>query len=148
MKPITIHPGSALAGAAIVVLVGALSAQQVVGRLLDVRIVRPVIAQVDPHPRDFVRIVEGQPFAVPSHRRLVVTSLGHNATNGPHPVELRVDGVIEARVLTGYITTELYSDLIQLPTPGIMAGPGSVVEVQLGGVNPDDARAWGYLVDN
>ena len=35
MKPITIHPGSALTGAAIVVLTAVLSAQQIIGHILS-----------------------------------------------------------------------------------------------------------------
>ena len=73
MKTITLHPGSALAGAALVVLAGVLSAQQVVPRFFGVVVKGPVEAHVAPHPRDFVHVREGTPYTVPAGKLFVPT---------------------------------------------------------------------------
>jgi len=152
MKPITIHPGSALAGAAIVLLVSVLTAQQVVSRLVHVRIVDPIVAAPSPHPRDFVRVEEGTPFTVSLDRILVGTGLRHVSV-----VALNTIGNPELRaitvqfngqdVLTVHTKWHLWSSQTASGDGGerdIPPGPGgpegTVVSVQ-GGV------LLGYLAD-
>jgi hypothetical protein len=75
---ITIHPFSALIGAAIVCLtmltVGAVTVQG----SSSTRDVSAIEVVSDPHPRDFVRIVEGSAYTVPSGKVLVPTAFGSN----------------------------------------------------------------------
>ena len=135
MKPITIHPGSALVGAGIIVLAGALSAQQIVRRLVDVRIVGPVAVRND--GTGFVRIVDGMPYTVPPGRRLVLTAFGSTEGGGKN-ANLRIDGVKEVEV-----SPTPGAGIVELPRPGLVVNPGQVVDVGASGVS---GRAWGYLV--
>ena len=75
---LTIHPFSALIGAALVCLtmltVGAIAVQG----SSSTRDVSAIENVNDVHPRDFVRIVEGAPYTVPSGKILVPTAFGSN----------------------------------------------------------------------
>ena len=136
MKPITIHPGSALAGAAIIVLAGALSAQQIVRRLVDVRIVGSV--QPAPHPRDFVWIEEGQPYAVPAMRIFVPT--GTSDVNGASGNFFIVD-LTNNKVLWNNTGNS------GAPVPlGLAIQGGTVVSI-VGPQGGNTGRLIGYLAD-
>jgi hypothetical protein len=95
---ITIHPFSALIGAALVCLtmltVGAIAVQG----SSSTRDVSAIEIVSDPHPREFVRIVEGAPYTVPSGKILVPTAFGSNtwALNGSAPralYKITADGI-------------------------------------------------------
>lgn len=145
MKPITIHPLSALAGVAGLVLVAlATSAAQVSspaqflasnGGPLSVRVLGVPTAQ------QMVRIRGGTPFVVPQGKLLVLTGLGMGSTGTS---ELRIDGQLEVAA-GNYSPSEQYSSVVALP-PGLAAGSGSTVEVVVT-YGQATGRAWGYLVD-
>ena len=142
---ITIHPFSALIGAAIVCLtmltVGAVTVQG----SSSTRDVSAIENVNEPHPRDNVVISGGMPFVVPSGKLLVVTALG--TSSYMHDVDLLVDGIqqVSAQADSPSNTDSLswVSSVLQLPTPGLTAQSGQTVTV----VGSSATRAWGYLVD-
>jgi len=85
-----------------------------------------------PLAKDIVRIVEGVPYTVPDAMILVMTGLGHSAGSFTG-VLISVDGVMVwvDRILAGSngIGTPDYS--FDIPHPGITAGAGSVVTVDV-----------------
>lgn len=122
-------------------------------RLIHASLVESVPIDVrvpgQPRAKDIVRIVEGLPYVVPSGRMLVITAIGtrHNVVES---VILSIDGVEEVSrkywLWSGGAGVD--ASLLDLPAPGLVAGPGQTVVVTGGIVaQGDDARAWGYLED-
>jgi len=104
----------------------------------------------DPHPRDFVRISEGQPYVVPLGKILVVTGLG-TSTNPTNLTYLRVDGADELTAM--YVFTSgsgsglnMVLSVQEISSGGMALQAGQTVTVYTpsGGTN---GRAWGHLVD-
>ena len=157
MKPLTIHPGSALAGAGVLALVllgtgvaapqGVVQAHQITQRMF-IENVQDMNSY--PNPRDMVVIREGTPYVVPQGKILVVTALGGNAGAGGGVTELKVDDiqeVVAARQVndsSGYAGNATSMKL--LPQPGFVVQPGSTVLLEGGGAGTS-RRAWGFLVD-
>ena len=84
MKPITIHPGSALAGAALaaVSLLASSAVQTTTHSSIPAPWRDPIRVVGIPDPRDMVLIKEGQPFIVPPGRTFVLTGMGHVVSDG------------------------------------------------------------------
>ena len=168
MRTLQLHPSSLLAGIGLSVLVFVAMGQKSVPTGTPSAVSLPVGEYGDElqrqpkfavHPRDWVQIEEGVPYVVPAKKLFVPTALG--AILEPPPSQddlttLRVDGVDMASAITAtYISgsngmTAFGSGANMKPLPrGLSVPAGSTVEVA-GGVRsstPDDARAWGYLVD-
>jgi len=148
MKQLTfsVHPGSALIGAAIVglsiVTAGAITVQGS-GASRDVSAIENVN---DVHPREFVCVKGLVPFVVPPDKLLVLTALG-SANNTIIPWTLQIDGTIEVGIDTDSSSPHLPT-ILEFARPGLVAYPGQNVTV-LYPPNPTipDGRAWGYLVD-
>jgi len=142
MKPVSIHPLSALAGAGLLglILVASGAAQtrslfhQIPTGSGTVR-----VAGI-PDPRDMLVIREGTPFVVPQGKLLVVTALG--ATANSVTVNLMIDGQREAQ---GVVNMPTFgpTTMAQLPM-WLTIGSGATVEAVTGSIY---GRAWGYLVD-
>jgi hypothetical protein len=102
------------------------------------------------HPRDWVVVEEGVPFTAPVGKILVVTALGSNSYNRA-VVQLKVNGIFEACVRlsqNGSGTAGYPSSSNVVPVPvGQAPRAGAVLEAIGGELGPNDARAWGYLVD-
>lgn len=151
MKPITLHPISALSGGAIAALaLLALGAGPLEG-IARVGIVGPV--QVEghvPHPRDWVVIRESEPLTVPAGKIFVLTALG---TKNGTKIALEVDGLEELRsshiVESGQAATVgMNSTTVkQVPAGFSVSGGLTILLRQLNGGIKSDGRAWGYLVD-
>ena len=147
-----LHPASLAVGAALAVGVALLSAQQIVGSpAVEVRVVEMPIDQMrqlelvrhdGAHPRQFVEIVEGQSFTVPSDRLFVVTAIGTN--NNDSWTQVLVGGTPVVTRKGNHPSGSL--SLIELPRPGYACPASSIVEVTDGGTG-GNARAWGYLTD-
>jgi hypothetical protein len=98
-----------------------------------------------PHPRDYVRIVEGTPFVVPPGKHFVPTALGSNNSTLYPTYELRADGISVVHVTIPASPTP-FDDTSVRPLPDAVALPaGSVLTVVGGNGSANDARAWGYL---
>lgn len=136
------HAPSLAVGIALALVVGVLSAQNLVNSPdLNVRVVEPAPVYAPAHPKNFVRLVEQTPFVVPSERVLVLTAVGVGktaSTSGSTRVE--VNGVQEIMV-----SSSAGEWIRELPLPGLVAQPGDSVVV-IAGAN-GDGRAWGYLAD-
>lgn len=143
------HLPSLAVGAALALLVGLLSAQNLVNSPdLNVRLTEPAPVYTQGHPRNVVKIEEGTPFTVPSDRLLVITSMGHGkADSSGFEVWLSVNGVHEARVSAGAVTAPYRSSLTPIPGVGIVAQGGDTVDVKMSGASLE-GRAWGYLADD
>ena len=97
MKPIQIHPLSALAGAGILGLVLlATSASQAHPTTFPANPF-PVTVEGIPTPQQMMRVVEGQPFTVPAGKVFVLTGLG-KAGSGGQLISFQVDGVTEVSI--------------------------------------------------
>jgi len=138
---------SALVGAAVVLLAGVLSAQQIANRFVSVRVLETPTLEMAPHARDFVRIVEGTPFAVPAEKILVLTGVGaQNRPGAANSVgEVRINGQAQWAV---WVPTNPYHSF---PIPvGLRAVAGDSVEA---GQDPNVGDqsmvvvVLGYLVD-
>ena len=140
---ITIHPFSALIGAALVCLtmltVGAIAVQG----SSSTRDVSAIEIVSDPHPRDFVRIDKAQPYTVPAGKLFHLTGLGSYTSQAW--VRFYVDGNfrLEADCNTGIPAGNACS--IRDAPEGIVVQPGSVLTVGTAGTN--EPVALGYLVD-
>ncbi len=147
MKPITIHPGSALAGAALATV--SLLASSAVQTTTHSAIAAPgcwrdpIQVVGIPDPRDMVQIREGQPYAVPPEKLFVLTGLGETG-NGSSPILLTVDGQKELTVVE--VFAQEPPTVAHVPT-GFTVQAGSTVEVFTGNPLILEGRAWGYLVD-
>ena len=146
MKPISIHPLSAVLGAAVLGLVALATSAQRTSEFLghgshpdEIRVLGI------PDPRTAVLIREGTPYTVPSGKLLIVTAVGMtNAPSTENRSVLRLDGKEE---VTTFLTTAAGgSSLVEFPSPGIRAVSGQVVEADTLS-SGNDGRAWGYLID-
>lgn len=142
---IEVHPLSMVMGA-LVTTAGLLfmsSASNVHGGFQRVAVVNPLAVQGIPAGRDYVRIVEGQPYTVPTSKRLILTGFGA-ALGNLSLLDLMIDGQTEIQVAartTGGFTRNL--------PPGFVVDSGSIVDLaQIGGTSTPIGRAWGYLVDS
>jgi len=130
---LTLHPGSAIAGA---VLVAApfllMSAQTEIAWPRHVPI--PVSVQELPTPQDMVVLREEDgPYTVPEGKLFVLTAFGATATATPL---LDVDGVREIK--SNYALEPLALGFT------VEAGAVITMDSQTSGAQ---SRAWGYLVD-
>ena len=91
-----------------------------------------------PDPRRFQLVQQGESYVVPSGMSYVVTALG---VVNSETAMLFADGVEMARDSNvGFMPEEL-------PGPGIVLAPGTTVTVSgADPTNPNDGRAWGYLM--
>ena len=146
MKNITIHPMSALLGAAVLAIPFVLvSFQQQPwpphGPL-------PVTVREMPNPHNFVQIKEGEPYAVPRGKLFVLTGLGA-ARNSWDQAFLLVNGNIEVgvdRMLNSTMHATWDTVSVSVAPPGFSVAAGDVITLDTENhVWP--ARAWGYLVD-
>ena len=142
MKAITIHPGSALVGAAMLGIVTiATGAYQVSVQTAKATLVTKEIRVTGiPDPRDIIAIEQGQPYVVPAKRSFVVLALGASAISGGNKANLLADSV---QVLSTSQSDTGQPSLSQV-TPHIVAGPGVTLEVT---GNMPSSRALGYLID-
>ena len=128
MKPLTLHPGSALAGAGVLALVllgtGIAASQDAPQRAM-------------PNYGNLVVIRQGTPYTVPEGKVLIVTMLGANTVSGYS--ELLVNEVVEIGANT---MAENGTTMTPLPAKYYVPG-GAVVSVQ----NSQDGagRAWGSV---
>ena len=158
MKPLELHPISALAGAAALGLtLIAAGAVQVhpdkrvqVGPVaplgsstLSLRIVNPIEVVGIPDPRDMIVIDEAIPYVVPTGKLFVLTGLGSTKTGTAAGARLFVDG---AQVLQNPGSTNATTSMFPVP-PGFTVPAGSTITLLHTSGTPLVARAWGYLVD-
>jgi hypothetical protein len=157
---ITIHPFSALAGMALLGLVLVTAGAMPMQGSSSTRDVSAIENVNDPHPRDFVRIVEGAPFSVPAGKVFVGTGtrhtslIGHGNGTGQYAIVVAFDGVqvlaLYSRFAHGGASPPIAFGNLDIPT-GFSAVAGTVITVD--GVNEsptmDDAGGCllGYLVD-
>jgi len=144
MKPVSIHPLSALAGAGLLGLIlvasGAAQSPMPLQQLPTGQVGLVRVAGI-PDPRLMLVIRDGTPLVVPAGKLLVITGLG--ATGFGTSVSLSIDGTLE--VTTPLPQGTAYSaTVLQLP-PGLTAAAGSTVHVTSS--QPGGGRAWGYLAD-
>lgn len=145
MKPVSIHPLSALAGVGLLGLVLlATGAVQTPGQFQKLGRWFPGPIQVEgiPTPQQMMRIVEGQPFTVPPGKLFVVTGLGLAQLTTGFGANLRIDG----QAILTYHWSSGVSPFGDVP-PGLVASAGSVVSTDTttpGGVH---AVVLGYLAD-
>ncbi len=136
---ITIHPFSALIGAALVCLtmltVGAIAVQG----SSSTRDVSAIENVNEPHPRDYVRIEFSTPYTVPAGKLFHLTGLGDLSVTSQW-INFRVDAQIATRAI---FQNSLSTNGILATTPGVVAASGSVLSVS--GANVP--VALGYLVD-
>jgi hypothetical protein len=141
---ITIHPFSALIGAAIVCLtmltVGAVTVQG----SSSTRDVSAIENVNDPHPRDYVRIDEGTPYTVPTGKILVITGGGCLNGGGTRGGKIQFNGVI----IVGFSQEGWMVNGPDIPVnfaEGLAAASGTVVSLSRDA--GDSILCWGYLVD-
>lgn len=139
MKQLKIHFFSVLIGVAAFATMLVLSSQSSIQPTFP-----SARFQYGPHPRDFVRLVEGTPYTVPAGKLMVITALGGSQQAGSVPVTLQVNGVDVQGVFADcyYITPASMRTLPRFVT----ATAGDVVTL-VGAAAGPDARAWGYLLD-
>jgi len=132
MKPITIHPVSALAGAAVISMASLMASAQ-----FQQPVVKAVVEQTInglPTPQQMMRVVEGAPLVVPGGKLFVVTGFGALGQNGStNSIDIEFDGTpvlrghnIVALIGTGSVTGAGPS---VLPVPaGLVATAGTSIE--------------------
>jgi len=140
---LTIHPFSALIGAALVCLtmltVGAIAVQG----SSSTRDVSAIEIVSDPHPRDFVRVVEDAPFTVPIGRILVVTGMGMEGSVDSTWLTCMLNG---SPVLITYSNTDKAGAFHHPISRGLTAMAGDAVFVDSS--HPSvKGILLGYLVD-
>jgi len=143
MKPVSIHPLSALAGAGLLGLIlMASGAAQTPVPLQQIATGQTGLIRVAgiPDPRQMLVIREGTPFVVPAGKLLVITGLG--GTGSGVVAGLRVDGVNQFAASGNLESGNALS--IRAVPPGFTVEAGLTVEVSSG---TPFGRAWGYLVD-
>jgi len=140
MKSITIHPLSAVIGAAVLAVPFVLMSAQEIAWPRQVPI--PVSVQEMPHPHDMVTIrqVDG-PFVVPSGKTLVLTGLGTRNLN--NVVWLWADG----EMVMKHGINSAGSNCSIAPVPmGLTFSSGTSISI-----TQDSAEIWGialgYLAD-
>jgi len=89
------------------------------------------------HPRSWVQIPGGAPYAVPPGKLFVLTALG--GVNGILTASLSVDGQQMVRVISGANTS-----MVPIPS-GLSVGAGKAIT--LANDSSGEGWAWGYLVD-
>lgn len=146
---------SALVGAGVVLLAGVLSAQHVANRFVSVRVLETPTLEVAPHPRDYVRFVEGTPYSVPPGKILVVTGLH---VQQYYPSEGGTSRWVSSLLIDGVVVFEEFhypglpsSGLPTVAAPrGLTATQGQVVSVahSLKYSQSPTLAAIGYLVDD
>ena len=143
MKNITLHLPSVLAGLGLAALIGLAMGQQIIGSpAVDVRVVEPIAIHSPTHPKNFVRIEEGQQYTVPTARLLVVRQVGwlDSAAGSTADITVYVNGAEFIR----HSTMGLYANTYN---PGIVLESDSLVEVKDPGGDSGAAVLLGYLVD-
>ena len=124
MKQIVIHPGSAMAGAAIAAVAALALSSQGVARFEPIPC-QPGTFQVQvagiPAPHTMVRIQEGSPYTVPPGKLFVATGLGSTSSSGTD-VAIEFDGV---PVWFGSLTSN--AQTTHAVPAGLVSGPGSTV---------------------
>ena len=158
MKPLELHPLSALAGAAALgltlVAAGAVqvrpdkrvqvgSVEPLGNSTQSLRIVNPIEVVGIPDARDMLVIEEGMPYVVPGGKLFVLTGLGATVPGSPASVRMFVDGV---QVLQTPAGGNNNASVFPVP-PGLTVPAGSTITLMHIVGTPDVARAWGYLVD-
>lgn len=144
MKVISIHPFSALAGAALLVLVlMATGAVQVPGSVQRIPIYTPGLVHVAgiPDASQMIALRDGAPLVVPMGKTLVFTGIG--GTGFGTSVSIVVDGLMEVTAPIPQGTS--YSATVFAIPPGLAARAGMTVQVMAS--QPGTGRAWGYLAD-
>ena len=136
MKPLQLHPLSALVGLAVATLALLAMSQATAG---SNRINRELLVAYGPHARDMVVIREGTPYTVPHGKLLVMTAIGNSGFIQMASTFL-VNGVPEGASALGGCWPSMPT-IHRLP-PGHAVPAGSVVEVVSDGTV---GRAWGYL---
>ena len=146
MRSVTIHPGSALTGAATLalVLLAAGAAPQRTTLLSSSPSSPekpPTKVEIVNIPQAFdaaraVRILNGSPFTVPAGTRFVATGLGRTSSQGGE-VGISIDGVT---VWFGSLTSNAQTTH-DVPS-GVVAGPGALVSA-----TGTAAVVLGYLID-
>ncbi len=137
MKNITIHPLSALLGAAFLAVPLVLVSFQAQAWPSHVPIPVTVQELVDPHDMVVIREEDGA-YTVPVGKLFVLTGIGRGELAG---VRVYVDGVVEM----DNSTTGLQQSILEAPL-GCTVSAGSIVEPRAKS-GPTNGRAWGYLVD-
>jgi len=142
---LTLHPGSAIAGAALLALPFVLASFQAdVAWPRQVPIPVSVQELPDPHNMIVIREEDG-PYVVPPQKLLVLTGLGSQG-EWDEEVILYVDGIQEMtkRCLYPGGGIPASSSIASLP-PGFTVLAGKTVTMD----SPSllQCRAWGYLVD-
>ncbi len=144
MKNFSLHTPSALAGAVILGLV-LLAMGIAQSSSFDARVSMKGPVQVigQPAARDIVTIVEGVPYTVPAGRMIVITAYG-TSTGINEAFNVLVDG---SQAMWADVGTQgEKSSYRSIPSPGLVAGSGSVVDVVcIGACTNTDGRLWGYL---
>jgi hypothetical protein len=149
---ITIHPFSALIGAAIVCLtmltVGAVTVQgsSSTRDVSAIEVFSPWSAE------DVVRIYDTGSYVVPAGKHLVLTALGNLGIGGTPRILINGNTEIQVNWHTtshdfggnsGWAwsyQSDAFTSMLDLPAPGLIALSGQTVSTIEG-------RAWGYLVD-
>ena len=145
MKTLTVHPGSALAGASVLglLLLGTgVAAPQGGTQRMFIENVHDINSY--PNPRNALRINEGTPYTVPAEKLLVLTGSAQTGGEGGVTHLIRFDGAEVAKTYTlastGWMTT--FPD-------GFVAPAGTVVSTEYfsGGLPTTLGVLLGYLVD-
>ena len=149
MRPIQVHPLSALIGAAVLAVPFALmslqgsSATPYPHQALPI----PVSVQEMPDPRAFVQIREEDgAYTVPAGRIFILTGIGTRVVSGQSSANFNVDGVAEVGAFydsQGYDNPGFCS--VSAAPTGFSVSAGRVIS--LSGSTGNEARAWGYLAD-
>jgi hypothetical protein len=150
MRTIQLHPLSLLTGSALALLAFVVMGQKVMPaspETLRVAVVSPI--EVEPHPRDYVRIAGGIPYVVPQGKVLVLTAVGAEKFIGSPCMFVWIDGNQELGV-SADVPEGGAASIKPIPL-GLAASENSVVEIRYGtGGNSTSVgfpRAWGYLAD-
>ena len=149
MKPITVHPMSALAGAGVLALVllgtgiaapqgGRQRTAYEDGRRTTIETFRP---------QSFLVIRQGTPYTVPDGKHLIVTALGATNTNTKSGyTALVVNEVTEVFANALLAADGAANGTTMTPLPAKFYVPGGAV-VSAQNSREGAGRAWGYLVD-
>jgi hypothetical protein len=144
---ITIHPFSALAGMVLLGLVWVTAGAMPLQGSSSTRDVSAIQDVNDPHPRDYVRVIEGVPFTVPAGKIFVMRGLGASSPyQQPYNQTVYVDGIPTFSERFGWSSDGYQHHGKEVPTPGIGADAGSVVTTSTTSSNIPGI-VLGYLVD-
>ena len=144
MRPIQVHPLSALIGAAVLAVPLVLTSLQGASATPYPHAQLPIpvtVKEMPPDPHDMVVIREEEgPYVVPTGKLFVLTGIGTN--DAGHTVSLRVDGAIEAFASESSVRSPLSINAVPV---GFTAPAGSSIVPHTGSLQM--GRAWGYVVD-